>query len=187
MLGILNLSVFLLTKIVNWICINYLKGLTVACLNSTFRELLVSSALIVGVGALLIPRASVAQRSAVAESPCGNPFVNHFGPWDYRSASAHELRTVESVHFTPGVESMTQAATTVATRMAADVGYTLHVFPNHHRALITMVRLGEKQQSPQPLGAKFTVDCYFQRAVQFRPILQRNGTVKPLSTRFSRK
>ena len=64
---------------------------------------------------------------------------------------------------------MTRPATTVFTNMAADVGYTLHVFPNHHRALVTMVRLGEKQQSLQPQGAKFTIDCYFQRAIQFRP------------------
>ena len=126
-------------------------------------------AILMGAGFLIMPSASQAQRSAVAESPCGNPFVNHFGPWDYRSATPINLSVVENVHFTPGIESMTRPGTTLIGNMAADVAYTLHVFPNHHRALITMVRLGEKQQLPQPQGAKFTIDCYFQRAVQFRP------------------
>lgn len=53
--------------------------------------------------------------------------------------------------------------------MAADVAYTLHVFPNHARALVTMTRLGERHHTDTPPGAKFTIDCYFQRAVRFRP------------------
>lgn len=104
-----------------------------------------------------------------SSAPCGNPFVNHFGPFDYRTAPIADRKVVEDYHFTPGVEAMVRPATTTYREMAGDVSYTLHVFPNHPRALLTMMRLGDKHKSPQPPGAKFTVDCYFQRAVQFRP------------------
>lgn len=103
------------------------------------------------------------------DGPCGNPFRNHFGPYDYRTANADTKTMVERVHFTPGVEAMTKPGTTTYAAMAGDVGYTLHVFPNHHRALLTMQRLGEKYKTDQPEGAKFTVECYFERAVLFRP------------------
>lgn len=101
--------------------------------------------------------------------PCGNPFKNHHGPQDYRKASYDGLRLVERVHFTPGIESLTKPNTTSFREMAGDVGYTLHVFPNHHRALITMVRLGERHKSDQPPGARYTIDCYFQRGMQYVP------------------
>lgn len=109
--------------------------------------------------------------AALAQMPggCGNPFVNHFGPFDYRRAPDATKQMVENRHFTPGVEAMIRPSTTTTREMAADVAYTLHVFPNHHRALLTMMRLGEKHHSPQPPGAKFTVECYFERGVQFRP------------------
>ncbi|EGJ09792.1 hypothetical protein RBXJA2T_05663 [Rubrivivax benzoatilyticus JA2 = ATCC BAA-35] len=100
---------------------------------------------------------------------CGNPFKNHFGPFDYRKADAGTKQLVEGAHFTPGVESLTKPKTTTYATMAGDVGYTLHVFPNHHRALMTMTRLGERHNSPQPPAAKFTIDCYYKRAVVYAP------------------
>ena len=104
-----------------------------------------------------------------SDAPCGNPFVNHFGPFDYRTASPADKKLVEDFHFTPGIEAMVRPVNTTYDGMAQDVAYTLHVFPNHPRALLTMMRLGERHKSPQPPGAKYTVDCYFERAVQFRP------------------
>ncbi|HRH86931.1 MAG TPA: ABC transporter permease [Rubrivivax sp.] len=115
-------------------------------------------------GGLCWPAIATAQ-----DTQCGNPFRNHFGPYDYRSASADTKALVENVHFTPGVEAMTKPSTTTYARMAGDVAYTLHVFPNHHRALLTMQRLGEKFKTAQPDGAAFPVECYFERAVLFRP------------------
>lgn len=112
-----------------------------------------------------------AQEESQAESthPCGDPFHNHFGPFDYRSAARADVHIVEQYHFTPGVESLTRPASTTFAAMAGDVAYTLHVFPNHHRALLAMMRLGERHKSDQPPGAKFSVECYFDRAVRFRP------------------
>ncbi len=102
-------------------------------------------------------------------SPCGNPFVNHFGPWDYRTATKHDKGLVEGAHFTPGVESLTRPSKTMYSTMAQDVAYTLHVFPNHPRALNAMMRLGERHKMDSPPGAAYTVECYFERAVKYRP------------------
>lgn len=112
-------------------------------------------------------------QSAIAQgsdgTPCGNPFVNHFGPFDYRIASVGDKKLVEGAHFTPGVESLTKPSKTMYSHMAQDVAYTLHVFPNHPRALNAMQRLGERHKMDTPPGATYTVECYFDRAVRFRP------------------
>lgn len=113
--------------------------------------------------------ASCALSTAWAQGLCGDPFHNHFGPYDYRSATKPTLDMVERIHFTTGIEIMTTPGTTTLANMAADVAYTLHVFPNHHRALITMMRLGERHKTDRPPGAKYTVECYFWRAVQYKP------------------
>ena len=118
--------------------------------------------------ACLQPMVAMAQ-SVDDNNLCGNPFSNHFGPFDYRSADQATKNLVEKAHFTRGVETMTQPATTTVAAMAGDVGYTLRVFPNHHRALITMMRLGERHKTDLPPSAFFTVDCYFERAIRFRP------------------
>lgn len=104
-----------------------------------------------------------------AESICGNPFQNHFGPWDYRTARKEDIKIVENAHFTAGVESMTRPKNTMLHEIAQDVAYTLGVFPNHHRALLTMVRLSEKYKRDPPPGTNMSLDCYFDRAIRFRP------------------
>ena len=100
---------------------------------------------------------------------CGNPFVNHYGPYDYRSASPATRKIVEEVHFTVGIETMTRPKNTMFHEMAQDVEYTLNVFPNHHRALITMSRLAERWKRDPPPGTNVSVECWFDRAVRFRP------------------
>ncbi len=107
-----------------------------------------------------------AQTGAAA---CGNPFVNHFGPWDIRSAAPSDRKMVEDFHFTPGIESMTRPRNTTMVDMAQDVAYTLNVFPNHHRALITMERLSERWKRDPAPGTDRPVECWFDRAVRFRP------------------
>ena len=117
----------------------------------------------------LILAANSGTATAQTDSLCGNPFQNHYGPFDYRTADAQNRAVVESVHFTPGVEALIRPATTTFTTMAGDVAYTLHVFPNHHRALLTMSRAAKKFGKDPAPGARFTVNCYFERAVKFRP------------------
>ena len=47
--------------------------------------------------------------------------------------------------------------------------YTLEHFPNHHRALASMAKLGLRLKSPQPPGARYTVSCFFERAIAYAP------------------
>jgi tetratricopeptide (TPR) repeat protein len=125
------------------------------------RPLLARGALIAGLAALSL--AAVAPARAQA-SLCGDLW-NAYGPYDYRSAR-DKLAIVERFHFTPQVEALVKG---VSGSIAGDIGYTLRAFPNHHRALISIMRLGEKQKTPHPEGSRYSVDCYFERAVRFRP------------------
>jgi len=98
-----------------------------------------------------------------------------FGPYDYRADryipestyKSHKalLALVENVHFTPKVESLISGNT--SSYPGPDMSYTLHAFPNHHRALIAMSSLGEKGNTSKPLGSNYTVDCWFYRAINF--------------------
>ena len=98
------------------------------------------------------------------EPTCGR-LKNHYGPFDYRT-DGKALEIVESVHFTPQVEALIRGSTG---SVGGDIGYTLATSPNHHRALLAMTRLAEKQRNPRPAGASYTVDCYFDRAIRFKP------------------
>jgi len=98
-------------------------------------------------------------------SGCG-PIENAYGPFDYRTEKENRLKIVEQYHFTPIVESLISGSTGA---VGVDLDYTLRASPNHHRALLAMVRLGEKLKSPQPRGARYSVECYFERALRFRP------------------
>jgi tetratricopeptide (TPR) repeat protein len=111
---------------------------------------------------------------------CGPLVDGHFGPYDYRadkdppSAGVgdhnHKLGLVEGAHFTPRVESLLGAQS--GGRIGppgADLDYTLRAFPNHHRALMSVMRYGEKAKNPQPPGLRWVVECYFERAVRFKP------------------
>jgi len=96
---------------------------------------------------------------------CG-PIANAFGPFDYRT-DRDKLPIVEERHFDAGVEAL--VASNHGASVGADLDYTLRAFPNHYRALLAMVRLGERLKTPQPPGANYTIECYFVRAEEFRP------------------
>lgn len=100
-----------------------------------------------------------------SDGSCGNPFVNGFGPYDYRH-DVDKRKIVEDYHFTARVEALIAG---VSASVGQDIDYTLRAFPNHHRALVAMMKLGARTRKDQPPGTQFSVDCYFRRAVQFRP------------------
>lgn len=86
---------------------------------------------------------------------------------DYHDAAdARGLPVVEQYHFQPQVEMLLRGQTGP---LGGDIGYTLDHFPNHPRALAAMARLALKTKSPHPHGARFSVECYFERATGFRP------------------
>ncbi len=77
-----------------------------------------------------------------------------------------KLRTVESAHFTKDVETLVRGA---SSSVGDDIAYTLGHFPNHHRALASIAKLALRNKTGKVAGAKFTVVCYFERAIQFSP------------------
>ena len=89
-----------------------------------------------------------------------------YGPYDYRT-DRDKLPIVEGAHFTAEVEALIRGTT--SRLPGGDIAYTLRAIPNNHRALLAMMRLGEKEKTPQPSGSTYTIECWFERAVLFRP------------------
>ncbi|OFA07095.1 tetratricopeptide repeat protein [Duganella sp. HH101] len=102
---------------------------------------------------------------AVVED-CGS-YVRHDPGGDYTNATDREgLSIVENYHFTPDVERLVRGATGP---LGADISYTLEHFPNHHRALAAMTKLALRDKNRKPVGARYSIDCFFDRAMRFRP------------------
>ena len=78
-----------------------------------------------------------------------------------------KLPIVLGAHFTPEVESLVRGKTNVTPGAAID--YTLRAIPNHPNALLSMMRLGEREKTSQPRGTRYTMECWFERAIRFRP------------------
>ncbi|MBC7704406.1 MAG: hypothetical protein H7274_10770 [Rhodoferax sp.] len=116
--------------------------------------------------ALLVSVMALATVPAHAQYTVCGPLENHYGPWDYRTQK-DKLRIVEKFHFTPRVESLLGGESTAF--LGGDLAYTLATSPNHHRALVALVRFGERTKSPQPPYLTYSIDCYFDRALRFKP------------------
>lgn len=86
-----------------------------------------------------------------------------FGPEDYRTYPDKGL--VEGPHFPPEVENLVRGKSGT---LAGDIGYTLNVFPNHPRALQSAERLALREKALIPPGLKYSTQCYYERALQFR-------------------
>jgi len=99
------------------------------------------------------------------EFTCG-PLTNAYGPFDYQTATKQQRDLVEGAHFKPNVERLIRGSNGT---VGSNLDYTLRVFPNHPRALSAMMNLSFKTKSKQPGGAIYTVECYFDRALRFRP------------------
>jgi len=102
---------------------------------------------------------------ADAEKECGTLEWN-YGPYDYRYITPHQRKLVETAHFTAGTENLTESATG---NFGADLKYTLSVFPNHPRALLAMERLALKEKRDPPFGARYSVECFYERALRYKP------------------
>jgi Tfp pilus assembly protein PilF len=122
--------------------------------------------------------AAFAWPSAAQSLPakCGS-LQNGYGPYDYENAAhrAQYLEIVERVHFDSGVEQLRGHAQH-PNDLVGDLDYTLRAFPNHARALYAVARYDllpphAQRRGPIPRGA----DCYFQRAIAFKPS---DGTVR---------
>ena len=114
---------------------------------------------------LLAATACVSAWAQGAGAGCGS-LENGYGPYDYRTDHT-KLPIVTGAHFTAPVEALIRGST--ATLPGPDISYTLRAIPNHHRALISMMKLGEKEKTSKPSGSAYTVACWFTRAIAFRP------------------
>ena len=110
--------------------------------------------LFVALGAAHVPAAEI----------CGD-LENGYGPFDFWTDKG-KLPIVESHHFTPQVEQLVRGQSSY---IGDDIAYTLHAFPNHPRALMAMMNLGIKEKAAKARGARYSVECYFDRAIRFRP------------------
>lgn len=106
-----------------------------------------------------------AVRAQAAVNYCGE-LENHYGPFDYRTATAERVNLVERFHFTSNVETLRNGNTG---SIGGDISYTLRVFPNHVRALMAISNLGRRQKTDKPHGSNFTIPCWFDRAIRFVP------------------
>jgi tetratricopeptide (TPR) repeat protein len=116
-------------------------------------------------GALVLIVAVAAPARAQDLGICGT-LANGFGPFDYRKDRGNNLYLVESAHFTPQVEALVRSVTGY---LGGDIDYTLRAYPNHHKALVSMMRLGERLKARQVPKANWEVECYFVRATAFAP------------------
>lgn len=104
--------------------------------------------------------------AAVTAEECGS-YIKHDPGGDYLNADDRSgLSVVEHYHFTPEVERLQRGA---SGSLGGDIGYTLEHFPNHHRALAAMTRLALRDKNRKPPGARYSIDCFFERALRFRP------------------
>lgn len=88
----------------------------------------------------------------------------HYGPFDYLNSEHREkkLMVVEKHHFSQEVETLKSG---LESSIGGDLDYTLKSFPNHHKALYSMIKY--KLQSVE--GGRVNIDsmeCYFQRALE---------------------
>ena len=105
-----------------------------------------------------------ASQASAQGAGCGS-LTSSYGPFDYRTERGDTLDKVERFHFTPPVEALISGNTGT---IGGDLDYTLAVFPNHHRALLSVMKLAERTKSPRDMSMKYPFECYFERAVRFQ-------------------
>lgn len=89
------------------------------------------------------------------------------GPYDYRVPPPDILNVVEKFHFIPQMEALVRGATSTA--VGPDLAYVFRYFPNHHRALATLIRLAKRDKTHKPVGMSRSVECYFDLALRMAP------------------
>jgi tetratricopeptide (TPR) repeat protein len=116
---------------------------------------------------------SSVQAQEVDEFSCGD-LNNAYGPFDYTNPLhlRDKIPVVIRVHFTQSVQTLTSGN---ASTIGGDIDYTLRAIPNHHGALNAMARYEFKTRKSPPPGSRYTVDCWFDRAMRFKPD---DGTVR---------
>ncbi len=113
--------------------------------------------------------AQSATGSAAALQPCGDVFAAPAGPWDYNDPQYQSnIRLMETAHFTPRVQALERGESSV--EILDDLSFVLRYVPNHYPVLNTIARYEVEKGGIPPFSERWlTADCWFQRALQFRP------------------
>jgi predicted Zn-dependent protease len=133
--------------------------------TGSMQLLLRLSTAALGLSIALAPNLSAAQ-GVEAAPDCGALENPAYGPFDYRKAVKQQRDLVENAHFTRGVETLSRQKTGP---FGWDIGYTLRAFPNHHRALLSMQHLVDREKRNPATDAVYTIECYYERAIRFVP------------------
>ncbi len=117
---------------------------------------------------------SIISTDLTAASYCGELQAAGAGPSNDYTNSEYKrfLQIVEEHHFTPNIESLRYGNSGT---LGGELSYTLMMFPNHHRALAAFGKLSLRDKTLKPVGAKYSVECFFDRAIRFKP---RDGIVR---------
>lgn len=132
------------------------------------------------VGQIIILALSGQVRADVFD--CGS-LDQRFGPWDYADPANSvptgadpmgRIKRVENVHFQPAMEALDLKLFSID-RLTGEFSYTLQLIPNNPRALLAISKLEKRaggklpQRAVTPTLPKITADCFFDRAIRFRP------------------
>lgn len=90
----------------------------------------------------------------------------HIGPLDYRVINPKTLKLIEDYHFNRKVEMLRGGQSST---IGGDLKYTLNAIPNHPRALRTTADYFRRKHSQAALEMGMGINCWFERAVAYRP------------------
>jgi len=92
--------------------------------------------------------------------------VGSLGPWDYTNPATHvHLERVEHSYFAPHVENLAWDPK----QDAMSAAKTLRIYPNHHRALYTLMRYYRDYPNIDNKNEIHSMECLFARASFFAP------------------
>ncbi|SDA25476.1 TPR repeat-containing protein [Nitrosospira sp. Nsp18] len=124
---------------------------------------LIAGSVVKIISSVVILLISIISTNLQAASYCGELD----NAYDYRDNTQRSfLATVEKHHFTPNVESLRHGN---SGSLGGELSYTLMIFPNHHRALAAFGKLSLRDKTLKPAGSKYSVECFFERAIRYKP------------------
>lgn len=141
-----------------------------------FKYCLVCILLTLSISTQLFAAPNSKQAPWVGDTLTGKPCVGGgqgFGPFDYlkRHTLTNEYSLVIDAHFTSDVQNLIRGSS--GHNALPDLDYTLRAWPNHHKALqsISRYQLLHKSSQDKRYARKPSpsVECYFQRAINFSP------------------
>ncbi len=120
---------------------------------------------------MLAPASQAHAQQRVFVGSCG-ALENAYGPWNYTDPVHYKekLPIVEKIHFFRAIEQLDPSKVDgMATGVGRNIDYVLRAFPNHHRGLDAMGRWHVQTGLAKPPGSRYSVDCWFERAMKFQP------------------